>query len=123
MVILGGRVAEEIFFHNKISTGASQDLEQCKSLIISMILKHGMGGKIILSDYSEKNNEVIDKEITKLLDEAYNKARMILLNSKDLLYDCAQQLMVTNILSSDDITKIINNKYKFIKKLFLMEDY
>ena len=52
MVLLGGRVAEEIFFDNKISTGASQDLDIAKRMAEQMIINYGMGQKVIFPSNS-----------------------------------------------------------------------
>lgn len=114
MVLLGGRIAEEIFFENKISSGASQDLEQTKKIAETMIIKLGMGKKLILPYASEKYKEQIDKEIEDLINEAYHKAKIILLNSKQLLDECAKLLIIEHELTPEIINKKIKNKYSYL---------
>ena len=113
-VLLGGRIAEELFFYNKISTGATQDLDICKSISTLMITKYGMGSKNIFTDYSDKNKEIIDNEMNEIIDESYNNAKNILLNCKNLIEDCAKELVINHILTLDFIENIIIKKYKYI---------
>jgi cell division protease FtsH len=114
MVLLGGRIAEEIFFENKISSGASQDIEQAKKITENMIIKLGMGKKMILPYASEKYKEQIDKEIEDLINEAYHNAKVILLNSKPLLDECAKLLVIEHELTREMIVKKIKNKYSYL---------
>jgi cell division protease FtsH len=115
MVLLGGRVAEEIFFNDKISSGASQDLEQTINLAHNMITKLGMGNKLVIPGNSEKYKEVIDNEIDTIINEAYQKTKTLLTNSKHLIKECADMLVIKNILTADDITKRIRNKYNYLQ--------
>jgi len=114
MVLLGGRIAEEIFFENKISSGASQDIEQAKKITENMIVKLGMGKKIILPYSSEKYKEQIDKEIEDLINEAYHNAKVILLNTKPLIDECAKLLILEHELTREMIVKKIKNKYSYL---------
>jgi cell division protease FtsH len=110
MVLLGGRIAEEEFFGDKISTGASKDLEDAKELVESMIINYGMGNKIIYPDISEKSKENIDAEINKIITLAYNKAKYIIKNSKQIIDECAKDLMIKHILSCEYIEDKLNKK-------------
>jgi cell division protease FtsH len=114
MVLLGGRVAEEIFFPQNISTGASQDLETCKNLVESMVINYGMGTQNIISSYSDKSKEFIDTEIDTLINEAYNKTKTLLLENKNVVESCAKRLADEHILLPEFINKKLkrNNKYK-----------
>ena len=114
MVLLGGRIAEEIFFEKKISGGASHDIEQATKIAETMILKLGMGKKIILPYSSEKYKEQIDTEIEDLINEAYTKAKFILLKSKPLLDECAKLLIVEHELTPEIIKKKIKTKYSYL---------
>lgn len=117
MVLLGGRIAEEIFFKDEISSGASQDLDICKGLAETMINKYGMGSKNIISSFSDKNKEIIDTEVNNIIDEAYNRAKHILINSQSLIEECSKLLIDEHILTSEIIIKKINNKYSYLLKL------
>ena len=114
MVLLGGRVAEEIFYGYSVTTGAKKDLEQAYSLAKNMIINYGMGKQNIYPDFSDHSKYLIDQEINKLLLDVHEKTFNILKKSKDLMVDCAVILKKTNILKPDDIENIINNKYPYI---------
>jgi len=115
MVLLGGRIAEEIFFENKISSGASQDLEQTVILAQNMITKLGMGHKLVMPHISEKYKEIIDKETDDLINEAYQKAKILLTNSKQLIKECAEILVIEHELTSDVIQKKVKNKFNYLQ--------
>jgi cell division protease FtsH len=117
MVLLGGRIAEEEFFNNAISTGASADLEDARKLAQNMILTFGMGSKIIFPYTSDKSKEVIDAEISELINIAYNKAKLIITNSKKLIDECANILSTEHVLTPDFIEKKINLKYPYLKQI------
>jgi len=117
MVLLGGRIAEEEFFNEAISTGASKDLEDAKSLAENMILTFGMGSKLIYPHASDRSKEIIDTEISELVDIAYTKAKIIILNSKKLIEECANVLTTEHILTPEFIEKKINTKYLHLKFL------
>ena len=111
MVLLGGRVAEEIFYGYSVTTGAKKDLEQAYSLAQNMILHYGMGEQTIYPDLSDQSKYLIDKEVNRLLMDAHTNAGIILKECKDLMIDCSAILKRTNILKPDDIADIINRKY------------
>ena len=111
MVLLSGRIAEEVFFNQAITTGASHDLEVAKRLAEQMILVYGMGSSLIFQHSSEKYKEVIDFEINLLLQTAYKKAKVIIEMSKSFLDESAKLLLVDNILMADTIIEIIKKNY------------
>jgi cell division protease FtsH len=111
MVLLGGRIAEEIFYGYSVTTGAKKDLEQAYGLAKNMIVHYGMGQQNIYPDLSDHSKYLIDQEINKLLLESHNNALSILNNCKDLIIDCSEILKKTNLLKTEDIIKIINTKY------------
>jgi cell division protease FtsH len=117
MVLLGGRIAEEEFFNEAISTGASKDLEDAKVLAQNMILTFGMGSKLIYPYASDRSKEIVDEEITELIEIAYRKAKIIILNSKKLIEECANILTTEHILTPEFIEKKINSKYMHLKFL------
>ena len=115
MVLLSGRIAEEIFFNQAITTGASHDLEVAKALSERMILVYGMGSSLIYPTSSEKYKEVIDNEINLLLQTAYDKAKQIITMSKPLLDECAKLLMVDNLLLADVIINKMKTDYPHLQ--------
>jgi len=114
MVLLGGRIAEEELFNGSITTGASHDLEEAKKLAEKMIITYGMGNNIIYPFSSDKYKEIIDNEISTLLETAYNKAKFLIINSKGLIEDCSKILVDDHTLFPEIINKKINNKYSYL---------
>ena len=119
VVLLSGRVAEEVFFDESVSTGASKDFEQAKSLAEQMIVRYGMGKQSIYSYSSDKNKELIDSEVEDLLNEAFTKSRLIITQCKDLINELSDKLIKTNVLKREDVELIIYTKYPNLFKLNL----
>ena len=110
MVLLGGRIAEEIIFKNtNISSGASQDIQQVKTIAEQMIVHLGMGDKIVISDPNKINDE-----IDNIISIAYERAKIILSNTEPLIRDSAKLLTLNYELTPDMITNLISNKYPYI---------
>ena len=92
MVLLSGRIAEEVFYGYSVTTGARQDLEQAFSLAKNMIINYGMGKQNIYPDMSDQSKYLIDQEVNKLLVMANDHARIMILKVKHLMEDCASKL-------------------------------
>ena len=111
IVGLGGRVAEELVFED-VTTGASQDIKQSTALARAMVTEYGFSDKIGPIDYGNDSDEVfigrdlahtrkygeniageIDKEVKKMIDECYAKAKELILANKDVLDSCAAILI------------------------------
>ena len=125
VVILGGRVAEEIIF-SEITTGAESDLEQATKIARSMVCKYGMSqkvgnltlgrhhgpvflGKDIMEEknYSEETSRIIDTEIRKFIDEAYERAKKLLVDNKDKLEKVTLALLEKEVLDVEKVKTII----------------
>ncbi len=120
-VALGGRVAEEEVFDD-ITTGASQDIKQATGLAKSMVTKFGMSEEIGLINYDDDSDEVfigrdlththrrygegvasmIDKEVKRIIDECYNKAKDIIHKYDDVLHACADLLLEKEKISREE---------------------
>jgi len=111
MVLLGGRVAEELFYGYSVTTGAKKDLEQAYHLAQNMILHYGMGKQNIYPDLSDQSKFLIDQEVNKILMDAHSATTIILKDIKDLMVDCADILKRNNLLKPESIVEIINKKY------------
>lgn len=111
IVSLGGRVAEELVFDD-ITTGASQDIKQATKLAKAMVTKYGMSENIGLICYDNDDDEVfigrdlahtrgygenvateIDREIKRIIDESYAKARELITENRGVLDACAALLL------------------------------
>ena len=122
MVLLSGRIAEEVFFGYSVTTGARQDLEQAFSLAKNMIINYGMGKQNIYPDMSDQSKFLIDQEVNKLLVMANDHARLIILKTKPLMQDCAAKLKEDKLLKRDQIINLINDKYQEIWSLYDVKD-
>jgi ATP-dependent metalloprotease FtsH len=127
---LGGRAAEEIIF-GKISTGALSDLEKVTKQAYAMITVYGLNDKIgnlsyydssganeygFTKPYSEKTAEVIDAEVSKMVELAYVRAKKILSDNKHLLTQLAEKLLEKEVIFKEDLENIFG-KRKFEKDL------
>ena len=122
MVLLAGRIAEEVFFGYSVTTGARQDLEQAYSLAKNMILNYGMGKQNIYPDMSDHSKYLIDQEVNKLLMMANDSARIMILKVKNLIVDCAEILKRDKLLKPEQIVELIDSKYSEIWNLYDVRD-
>lgn len=108
MILLGGRIAEEIMFKD-ISSGASHDLQQVKKIAEQMIVQLGMGDQLIISDPQR-----VHAEIDNIISIAYSRTKIILSNAELLIKDCAHLLVLQHEVTPDAIMNLIR-KYPHIK--------
>jgi cell division protease FtsH len=119
---LGGRASEEIFFH-KISTGASNDLQQITRMAYSMVTVYGMNEKIgnvsfydpavdqtFTKPYSEETGKIIDEEVRKLIDQAYKRTLQLLTERKEQVEKLAKALLDTEVLFQSDVEELIGKR-------------
>ena len=110
--LLGGRAAEKLAL-NDISTGASNDIEVATKIARDMVTVYGMSEKVgpislktdnpyELQIFGENIEDTIGKEIKKLIDEAYNKAQLILKKHRDILDAVAQVLIIQETISQEE---------------------
>ena len=116
MVLLGGRVAEEIFYGDKISSGAVDDFHRVKNIIQKMVVDYGMGTSLFLPYTSDKYREKLDLEIETIFNEAYKETKYLLLNSKQLIRDCSALLVTENEITEEQIRNKINGIYDYLIK-------
>ena len=129
-ICMGGRLGEELFLDD-ISSGAQQDINQATKLARAMICEWGMSdslgtvsyeersrsgqylgmGSYQDKNYSEETAEAIDKEIKKLLDEAYKSAKSIIENHREKLELMAALLMEFETLDKEDVKKIMDDTW------------
>lgn len=107
MVLLGGRVAEDLFFGNNISIGASQDLEQTKQLAEKMVMNWGMGDRVIYPSVSEFYRKILEQEMDELIQTAYRETKELLTPYIEQIQDMAEQLVETRELSGEELSKSI----------------
>ena len=121
MILLSGRIAEEIFYNVSVTTGALNDFEEALKLAERMVLYYGMGSNVIYPSNSEKYKEMIDNDVIELINSAYSCAQMIILSCRDLIYETSELLKKHKLLKHDDIQRLIEAKYQDV--LLLTMDY
>ena len=126
IVDLGGRVAEELVFDD-ITTGASQDIKQATQMARSMVTKYGMSDNVGLICYSNDDEEVfigrdlahtrsysesiaaqIDAEVKRIIDEAYAKAKQIIMDNRNVLDKCAELLLEKEKISREEFEALFD---------------
>jgi cell division protease FtsH len=119
---LGGRAAEDIFF-NKISTGAQNDLQQITRIAYSMVTVYGMNEKVgnvsfydpqnensFTKPYSEETSKLIDEEVRKLIDVAYDRTKKLLTEKKQQVEILAEKLLDKEVLFQSDVEQLIGKR-------------
>ena len=105
MILLGGRVAEELVL-GECSSGASRDLEEAARLAENMVLKFGMGNELFLPHASDKYREDVDREIAVLLKDAHYQTRALLAGIAPWLKTCAATLAQTHEIRYKDLRRL-----------------
>jgi len=121
--LFGGRAAEELVF-NSITTGASNDIEKATALARAMVTQYGMSDKFGLmglesveSRYldgrpvlncSDETAGDIDKEVMKILNVCYEKAKKLLAENRDVLDKIAEYLISKETITGEEFMKIFN---------------
>ena len=125
MVSLGGRIAEDITFGD-VTTGASQDIKQATELVRSMVMKYGMsdeagmihyGGEDAVfigrdyghtREYGEETASLLDKEVRRIMQECYDKAKAIIVEHQAVLDAVAEELVKKEKLYQQEFEAIFN---------------
>jgi cell division protease FtsH len=124
-MMLGGRASEDINL-NEVTTGAQNDLEVATAMARRMVTQFGMSDKLgnmtlgrreglvflgrdIMEErnYSEQTARIIDEEVKKITDDAYDKALNLLRNSQDKLKLLSEALLEKEVLSGEDVKRIL----------------
>ncbi len=126
-VAMGGRIAEEIIFgHDKVTSGASSDIDMATKMAKNMVTRYGMSKELGPLAYGENEDEVflgrqitrqqhmseetakkVDSEVKKIVEKGYERARKVLTEKIDDLHKLAKALLVYETLSGDEIRDLI----------------
>ncbi len=128
MVSLGGRIAEEIIFGD-ITTGASSDIKKATKAARDMVTRYGMSESIGVINYNSDDDEVfigrdlahakshselisgeIDREVKKIIDDCYSKAKAIILEHMEVLHNCAQELLKKEKIGREEFEALFDQK-------------
>jgi len=123
-MLLGGRVAETIFFDD-ISTGAADDLDKASDIARAMVTRYGMssnignvtydrevnpylmtGSQLKSQNFSEVTAQLIDKEVKRLLDRAFEVARECLLSKREFIEKAAEELIAHETLEEGPLKNL-----------------
>ncbi len=124
-VLLGGRAAEMLIY-NKLSTGASNDIERATKIVNNMITIYGMSDRFrnmalsarnnsylqgggTTKDYSETTQQYIDDEIAKVLAERFEHVTSVIEKHLNLLESLTERLMTDEVLTSEEFMTIVKN--------------
>jgi len=116
-ILLGGRIAEEVFYNVSITTGAINDFEEALKLAEKMVLYYGMGKNLIYPSSSEKYKTIIDDEVARLIHMAYEEATFVIQNAKEFILESVELLKRDNIIRADVLDNMINRKYRDLLNL------
>ena len=128
-VALGGRIAEEIVFgEEEVTTGASNDLQQVARVARQMVTRFGMSdrlgpvalgrqqgnmflGRDIMAerDFSEETAAAIDDEVRNLVEQAYGRAKEVLVSNREVLDELSQILIEKETVDADELQELLAN--------------
>jgi cell division protease FtsH len=126
-ILMGGRVAEELIFgRDKVTSGASSDIDQATKLARAMVTKWGYSDKLGVVAYGENQDEVflghsvqrtqnvseetakiIDAEVKRLVQQGYQDAKQILTEKMEGLHTLAKSLLEYETLTGDEIVGVL----------------
>ncbi len=124
-ILMGGRVAEEVIFgKDKITSGASSDIQQATRLAKAMVTRWGYSEALGLVNYKDSEDEYgalgrdtseataqkIDDEVKRLVQAAYDEAKRLLIENLDGLHNLARVLLELETLTGDEIVKVLNGE-------------
>jgi cell division protease FtsH len=122
-VLLGGRAAEELIF-SEMTTGAADDIKKASQLARSLVVDFGMSslGPItwdnqdsqdswtVLDPISPRTKDKIDKEMEAIVGQAYQRARQLLRENKNVLVKLARELLVKETLDQAEFENVVGRK-------------
>ena len=127
-VLMGGRIAEEVFM-DQMTTGAANDFEQATNLAQKMVQRWGMSDHLGPRVYGDNESEVflgrdmtthrnisnataeqVDQEVSRIIEEQYDRARQIIASRKEIIEAMAHALMDWETLESDQIDQIMKGE-------------
>ena len=131
-VAMGGRIAEELIFgHDKVTSGASSDIDMATKMAKNMVTKYGMSKDLGPISYGENEEEVflgrsvtrqqnmseetakkVDLEVKKIVETGYKRAKEVLTEKIDDLHKLAKALLLYETLTGDEIRDLILKNIK-----------
>ncbi|HSX43546.1 MAG TPA: ATP-dependent zinc metalloprotease FtsH [Candidatus Saccharimonadales bacterium] len=128
--MLGGRIAEEVIYgHDRVTTGAGNDLQKAAELARDMVVNQGMGGGKLRDqvfhveegmmiermvherEYSDDTAKVIDQEVEKLITEAATRARMVIKANRKYLEALKDKLLDKETVDAEEVHKLFEGSH------------
>ena len=128
VVLLGGRVAEELIFDD-ITTGASNDIERVTRMARKMVCEWGMseavgtlsigetGEEVFIGrewvqnkNFSEDTARLVDAEVKRIVEEAHSRCRKLLQDNEEILHRIARALLDRETITGDELDLLMDNK-------------
>lgn len=134
--LMAGRAAEDVVF-GEVGTGALNDMERATKMAQSMVVYYGMSPRIgnisfydssgqtdygFTKPFSDKTAEVIDSEVNRIVEEAYARAKEIIVQHRAQLDELAGQLYEKEVLFRDDLERIYGPRVADLEAQKLVED-
>jgi cell division protease FtsH len=121
--LMGGRAAEELFI-GQVATGALNDLERATKIAQSLVVYYGMSDRLpnvsyydstgseygFSKPYSEERSRIIDEEVSRILNDQYNRAKEILMKYKDGHAQLTQELYDREVIFTADVEAIFGKR-------------
>ncbi|KAK1938172.1 ATP-dependent zinc metalloprotease FTSH 10 [Phytophthora citrophthora] len=116
---LGGRASEFVNFDGRITTGASDDLRRVTQIAYSMVQLYGMNDRVGQLSfpkeeggypdklYSDKTSEVMDEEVQKIVNNAYERTKKLLQDKQTQLHELAEELLQNETINHGDIVRVL----------------
>lgn len=117
MILLGGRIAEEIIYGVSVTTGAINDFKEAKELAEKMITYYGLGKNVIYPDTSEKYRQKIDDDVADIIQDAYHFSKVILEKAKPMIIEGSKLLKNEKTVKADKLIELMETKYPYLLDL------
>jgi len=111
MILVAGRIAEEVVYGRSVTTGAINDFEETARISEQMITYYGLGKRAVYPKISEKYKEIIDTEVAALIHDAYTQSETILSQSKELILEGAEILKSKKVMKAEELLELMKTKY------------
>jgi len=136
-MLLGGRVAEELVF-GEITTGDQNDIERATKVARQMVMEYGMSEKVgpitlghkqeqvflgrdfqVEPNYSEEIAFLVDQEVRRLIDDAYQEAKRVITNQRERLDVIARILIDRETVDKEELTRLLEEDPREVYRDFL----
>ena len=123
MILLAGRIAEEVMYGVSVTTGAINDFEEALKLAEKMVVYYGMGSNPIYPHNSDKYKELIDNDAIQLINKAYHYSSVLLKKSRCLIRESSEMLKNEKILQASVVNDLIDEKYSYLREINLKTEF